>query len=359
MVELNTSVLKPHVNEFLKMDLKRTLKNAAWYLITRGISISKFKALMGKVLAANDRGYQMRTVDLEKAGAVLTDKEIMTLIKVYRYTGMKAGKEEWKKYKAPAGLKIDRVDAGGVPAEWQTLPGAAEDKVLLYFHGGGFCLLSPATHRPFTVEIAKQGRVKVLSVDYRLMPENSFQDMLSDCLAAYKWLLASGVKPGNVIIGGDSGGGFITLRLLSSLQGAGLPFPGGAVCISPMVSFDLGDEAMWKNFQTDPIIGTSGIAMVFLNIWKAIPNSLKESPDPLKSSLKGWPPLLVQATTCEMIFDQCQRLVEKAKAAGVPAELQAWDGMIHVFEVFGYNHFPEAKEATTKIAAFINESLKI
>jgi monoterpene epsilon-lactone hydrolase len=75
--------------------------------------------------------------------------------------------------------------------------------------------------------------------------------------------------------------------------------------------------------------------------------------------MKGWPPLLFQTTTCEILHDHSKRMVEKAKAAGVLAELQAWDGMIHVFELFGINYFPEAQEAIAKIATFINDRLKI
>ncbi len=358
MVVLIKSALKPHVNEFLKMDFKRSIKYVGWYLITRFVSISKLKAVMGKLLAANDRLYQTKTMDLEKISGVLTDNEISLILKAYRYSTKKVGKDEWKKYKAPAGLRIEPVDAGGVPAEWQILPGAAEDKVLLYFHGGGFCLLSPATHRPLTVEIAKQTKVKVLSVDYRMLPEHTVQNMLDDCLNAYKWLLARGVKPGNIIVGGDSAGGFITLALLKLVRDAGLPVPGGAVCISPPAATDITGEGSMKNFTTDPTLGTSGLYILFTNLFKNIPKTLTDGLSPLNASLKGWPPLLFQVTTCEILYDHSKRVVEKAKADGVPAELQAWDGMIHVFQLFGINYFPEAKEAIAKIAAFINDRLK-
>ncbi len=366
MVELNKSVLKPHVNEFLKMDFKRTMKYAGLYLMTRFVSISKFKGVMGKLLAATDRFYQEKVMDLEKLGGVLTDKEVSMMVNAFRYVTKRISKDEWKKYKAPAGLRIEQVDASGVPAEWQIVPGAAEDKVLLYYHGGGFCMLSPATHRPLTVEIAKQTKVKVLSVDYRLLPEHSMQDLTDDCLTAYKWLLGRGVKPGNIIVGGDSGGGTITLVLLKSLRDAGLPFPGGAVCISPLAGADTTEEPVLKNLPTDPTLGTSGLSVLFFNVYKNVPKSFMEGLNSLiappsasqSTSLKGWPPLLFQATTCEMLYEHSRRMVEKAKAAGVPAELQAWDGLIHVFELFGINYFPEAREAIARIATFINESLK-
>jgi monoterpene epsilon-lactone hydrolase len=310
------------------------------------------------MIAANERFYQMKVMDLEKIGGVLTDKEISMILRAYRYSTTKRGKDEWKKYEAPAGLRIEQIDAGGVPAEWQIVPGAAEDKVLLYYHGGGFCLLSPATHRPLTVEIAKQTKMKVLSVDYRMLPEHTAQNLMDDCLNAYKWLLARGIKPGNIIVGGDSAGGSITLMLLELLRNAGLPYPGGAVCISPSAAHDITEEGNMKNFTTDPTLGTNGVYILFMNLFKNLPKSFIENLAPLNASMKGWPPLLFQTTTCEILHDHSKRMVEKAKAAGVPAELQSWDGMIHVFQLFGFNYFPEAKEAIAKIAAFVNEHVR-
>ncbi len=352
MVKLNESALKPYVNDYCKMDLKRTRKNAALYMITHFMNITKFLKLMAKVVAATDRFVETKNMNLEQIGGALTDKEAFTLLRVIRYTVEKAGKDELKKYKVPAGVKIEQVDAGGVPAEWQTVPGASEEKILLYYHGGGFCLMSPATHRILTIDLALKTKMKVLSVDYRMLPEHTPMDIMADGISVYKWLLSRDFKPENIIIGGDSAGGGIILFALLKLRDEGVMMPRATVCLSPVADFNMADEKLLQNVATDPVLGTSGIMMLFMNLLRSIPKEL-EKILPLNASLKGLPPMLFQATTTEMLFTHSKRMVERAKADGVQAELQAWDGLIHDFQAAGLNYFPEAKEATAKIADFI------
>jgi acetyl esterase/lipase len=352
-VTLNESALQPYVNDFLKMDAKRTMKNGLVFMITHGVSLSRFKKLMAKLMAANDRFYQQKTMDFEKIDAVLADKDKAMLVKFFRYVKNKNNMGDVKKFKIPAGVKIDRVDADGVPAEWQIVPGASEDKVLLYYHGGGFFLSSPATHRALTIDIALQAKIKVLSVDYRLFPECTPEEMKEDGMRAYKWLLAQGIKPENIIIGGDSAGGGITLRTLLTLRDDGIQLPAGAVCISAIACSDLTDEPVMENLPTDAIFGTSGALILFGNMSPFF----SDQDTPLNASLTGLPPLLFQATTCEMLFDHSRRMVEKAKEDGVEAELQSWDGLIHDFQLLGINYFPEAKKAIANIATFINNNV--
>lgn len=102
---------------------------------------------------------------------------------------------------------MEQTDAGGVPAEWQTVPEAIKDRVILYIHGGGWILGSPNDHRLLTVALGQVTRMRVLSVDYRLAPEHPYPAQLEDCASAYNWLLSTGIKPENIIIAGDSAGG--------------------------------------------------------------------------------------------------------------------------------------------------------
>nr|MDO8118743.1 alpha/beta hydrolase [Candidatus Sigynarchaeota archaeon] len=360
MVKLNEDALKPHVIEHLKKNGKQFMKNAFLYMITHGVNPNKVKELFEKLMGANDRFYELKSLDLEKIGGAFTDQEIILLLKLQRHVQNKGSMADWKRYKkqkVPAGLDIDHVDAGGVQAEWQFVPGAADDKVLLYYHGGGGCLFSPATHRILTVDIAMKAKVAVLSVDYRLLPEHTINDALEDCIRAYKWLIDRGIKPKNIIMGGDSAGGSLALVTLLQLRDAGLALPGCAVCISPVVDNDFTSEAVLANFTSDPSLGTNGTVVFFTNIHQKFPKEDIEKLTPIKASLKGLPPMLVQATTTEMLFDGCKRLVLKAKADGTQAELQYWEGLTHDFQIGGMNYYPEASEASENIATFIRGRL--
>ncbi|MEX2683863.1 MAG: alpha/beta hydrolase [Candidatus Sigynarchaeota archaeon] len=244
--------------------------------------------------------------------------------------------------------------ANGVKAEWQVAPVVMEDHVLLYYHGGGFAAGSPLTHRLLTVTIGRATRTRVLSVDYRLYPEVTLPEEIADCFSAYKWLLSRGTKPGNIIIAGDSAGGFLVLATLLKNRDEKVPMPAAGICISPVVDLTWSGDSFFKNMPSDPGLGTSGLAMIMAIAASSMGLDPK---DPalalLDAKLEGFPPLLFQVAETEMLFDDSRRFVEKAKRAGVYAVLQSWDGMTHGFQT--NLDLPETKEAIDKIKEFVQQ----
>ncbi|MBY9016965.1 MAG: alpha/beta hydrolase [Candidatus Lokiarchaeota archaeon] len=225
--------------------------------------------------------------------------------------------------------------------------------MVLYLHGGGWILGSPLTCRRVTSAIAKATSIKILSIDYRLAPEHPFPIPLEDCVNAYKWLLSNGFKNDHIIIAGDSAGGNLTLTTLLKLRDQGIDLPAGAICLSPATDCTLADESYFKNAETDPILADIGI------FWWIVAYIAGDDPSnpyisPLFGDLKGLPPILIQASTCEMLYSDATRFVEKAKKAGVTAILQSWDDMTHVFQELQNERIPEAKDAISKIADFTN-----
>ena len=141
-------------------------------------------------------------------------------------------------------IVCDRVGAGGVPAEWVTAPGAAEDRVLLYLHGGGFVVGSVRSHRVMMSRLSRASACRVLGIEYRLAPENPFPAAVDDSVAAYRWLLSKGFDPGKITIGGDSAGGGLTVATLVALRYLGEPMPSAGICISPWVDLEATGESM-------------------------------------------------------------------------------------------------------------------
>src|SRR6202046_953993 len=117
-------------------------------------------------------------------------------------------------------VKCEAVRAGGVPAEWIVPPNAANDRVILYLHGGGYVMGSINTHRAMIARIARASEAKALALNYRMAPEDPFPTAVDDATAAYRWLLAQGYKPGKMGISGASGGGGLTLATLLALRDA-------------------------------------------------------------------------------------------------------------------------------------------
>lgn len=253
----------------------------------------------------------------------------------------------------PAKVRTVPVDAGGVPAEW-VLPPGASSKVLYYLHGGGFVMLSPATHRPLVWRLARKSSVRALVPDYRLAPEHPYPAAVDDCLAGYRWLLAEGVPARDIVIAGDSAGGALTLTTLLAARDAGLPLPAGAVCLSPVTDLTLSGESHTTRVDDEAML-SPGFCRAVVQLYLCGGDPRAPLASPLYADLRGLPPLLVHVGTHELLLDDARRLVTRARAAGVDVTLREWDGLWHVFHAFGF--VPEAKQAIDEIAAFVRRRL--
>jgi epsilon-lactone hydrolase len=118
----------------------------------------------------------------------------------------------------PAEVVFDPADANGVPVEWTAPPNVTDPTVLLYFHGGGYCISSIASHRGLVGRLAMAAGMRALSVGYRLAPEHRFPAAVHDALTAYRWLRARVGVEGKIVVAGDSAGGGLALALLIALR---------------------------------------------------------------------------------------------------------------------------------------------
>jgi monoterpene epsilon-lactone hydrolase len=250
-------------------------------------------------------------------------------------------------------VRCQRVDAGGVPAEWITAPEATDERVIYYLHGGGYTLGSINTHREMISRISRAAGARALAIDYRLAPENPFPAALEDATTAYRWLLSTGVDPARLVIAGDSAGGGLTVATLVALRDAGGPLPAAAVCLSPWVDLEGLGESMITKAEVDPMVPReAGLQWAKAYLGGAHPRTPLASP--LYADLAGLPPLLIQVGTAETLLDDSTRLAERAKAAGVDVELEVWDDMIHVWQFFAAM-LPEGQQAIDRIGEFIRE----
>jgi monoterpene epsilon-lactone hydrolase len=248
-------------------------------------------------------------------------------------------------------VSIEAVEVGGIPAEWISAPGAAQDRILFYLHGGGYCMGSLDTHREMVSRIARAAEAQALSVDYRLAPENPHPAALEDSLAAYRALLADGANSANIVIGGDSAAGGLTLTTLLALRDAGDPLPAAAVCLSPWTDLEGTGESMKTKADVDPMIKPDDEKKTAK--YYAGDADLREPLiSPLYADLNGLPPMLIQVGTSEVLLDDSTRFAEKARAAGVDVELEAWEEMIHVFQFMAFM-LPEGQQAIDRIGKFI------
>jgi monoterpene epsilon-lactone hydrolase len=249
---------------------------------------------------------------------------------------------------------FERVRARGVRAEWFRDPDWDDSRVLFYLHGGGYSIGSIDTHRDVIVRLCQAAKVTGFAIDYRLAPEHPFPAQLDDSLAAYRYLLEHGVDPSRIVIGGESAGGALTLSTLVALRDASEPLPAGALAISPWVDLEALGPSLVVNEPYDYISRRTlrAYARRFVS-----PRDLRHPlAAPLYADLEGLPPLLVHAGDAEALRDDAVRIAERARAAGVPTELEVWDDQIHAFHLFA-GFFDAPRKAVESVGRFIRDKI--
>src|SRR5207302_1943930 len=269
-------------------------------------------------------------------------KKVLEILKSQPVGGGGGGKPSVEKMRAgmekvaervASDVKCEPLEAGGVKAEWIVPPNAADDRVILYLHGGGYVMGSINTHRAMVARISRAAKARALALDYRLAPEHPFPAAVEDATAAYRWLLAQGYKPNKIVISGDSAGGGLTLATLLALRDANTPMLAAAVPISAWSDMEGTGASVKTRAAQDPMVGFASLSNMAKNY---VGNGDPKNPlaSPLHGDYRGLPPMLLQVGDAEILLDDSTRVAEKAKAAGVKVELEVWPEMVHVWHVF-------------------------
>lgn len=257
--------------------------------------------------------------------------------------------------RVPRGVTVHGITTDGVYSEWVEPDNMEDNRVLLYFHGGGYCICSLDTHRGLVSRLTLASRARALTPAYRLAPEHPFPAALEDALTAYRWLLRKGIPPKHIAIGGDSAGGGLTLSTAVSAREAGDPLPGALFLLSPWTDLTFTGESIHTRQEVDPIF-SSGNRLTYSPPYIGTDKPSNPLISPLFADLHGLPPTLIHVGNDEILLDDSARLEKKLKAAGVEVELKVWEGMWHVFQAFA-PWAPEGQISIGQIGDFIGRHI--
>ena len=247
---------------------------------------------------------------------------------------------------------VTPVDAGGVPAEWSVAPGSDPSRVLLFFHGGGYCSGSIVSHRRMVTEAGRAAKVRALAVDYRLAPEHPFPAAFDDALSAWRFLRRQGIAAGHIAVGGDSAGGGLTIALINRLRELGEAQPACAWLCSPWTDLSMSGLTLTSKDTVDPLIHKNYLeelaaAYVPAGIARKDPRI-----SPLFSNLDGFPPVLIQVGSAETLLADATRFAEAAGAADVAVTLEVWPHMTHAWHMWNA-HLDAGRRALADAGNFI------
>ena len=256
------------------------------------------------------------------------------------------------------------VEANGVSCEWAIAPNVDTNRRVLFLHGGAFMLGSPKGHRKYAHTLSHMANAAVLSVDYRMMPENSRMAASRDAQSAYHWILENGpagaVPLEWLLVAGDSAGGNLSLMLSSWSTQQNLRKADAVIAFSPNTDTTIGGNSYRSNRSTDKILGEALGALAklpkTLSLWigaiamRASPSNPLVSP--IFGDLSNLAPTLIHASSSEMMIDDAIRYTNKAKTAGSDVTLQIWKGQLHDWHLFNMGH-GSANTAWDEVAKFI------
>jgi acetyl esterase/lipase len=257
----------------------------------------------------------------------------------------------------PSGIRTSTTTLGDRPALSVEPEQAARPGTILYFHGGGWVFGSPETALSLTAQLVVRTGVSAFSVDYRLAPEHPFPAGIDDALSAYRALLDDGVDPAKIVFAGDSAGGGLAVTTCLAARDAGLPLPAAIVAFSPGLDATRTGESMETKADADPIFTRASMEHTgAMYLAGQDPSQPLLSPAVL-ADLTGFPPMLLQVGTNELLLDDSTRFAARATAAGVSVILDITADVPHVFQAFAGGSLDEADQALDRAALFITQHL--
>jgi len=249
-------------------------------------------------------------------------------------------------------IALTPVNAGGVAAEWSLAPGSDTSRVLMFFHGGGYCSGSILSHRRMVTEAGRAAGMRTLAVGYRLAPEHRFPAALEDALAAWRFAQTQGIGAARIAVAGDSAGGGLSVALINTLRTAGEQFPACAWLVSPWTDLTMSGSTLASKDAVDPLIHKDYLDELADAYLPNQTNRKDPRVSPLYADLHGFPPTLIQVGSAETLLADATRFTAALGAADVSVTLEVWPHMIHAWPLWNA-HLEPARRALASAGAFL------
>jgi acetyl esterase/lipase len=239
------------------------------------------------------------------------------------------------------------------------LPADGARRIVVYLHGGAFLTCGANSHGRLVEALSKFADTPILVVNYRLLPKHSIGMALEDCHDAYQWLRARGYEPDQIVLAGDSAGGYLALALAERLLEESEE-PAALVAISPLLQLAKEDKQAHANIESDAMFSAKafdalGVLVAGAAAKHIVDGKPEEVFEPLEHIKPGLPRTLIHVSGSEVLLHDARLAASRLAAVGVPAEVRVWPGQIHDFQLAA-PMVPEAMRSLRQIGDYIREA---
>ncbi|SNU08231.1 Acetyl esterase/lipase [Lachnospiraceae bacterium] len=260
-----------------------------------------------------------------------------------------------KTFSYPEHLESEIVEMDNFKMEVLRWKESESPWVIMQLHGGGYVGAFRRHYKKMAGLYSEVGSgATVVSVDYRVAPENPFPAALEDAIDAYDWILDQGWHRDQVVLAGDSAGGGLAMALCHTLKSRWRRLPAGIIAMSPWTDLTASGNSYKDNFDIDPVFGNERSHLIFDNPYPGDANPRDPRISPAFGDFTGFPPMLIQVGSDEMLLSDSEIVAAKARAAGVKVRFTKYNGMFHVFQIAG-TLMDESKHAWVEVRKFLNE----
>jgi len=247
---------------------------------------------------------------------------------------------------------VTAASYGGVNGYWVEVPEAAEDRIGVMLHGGGYVMGSAKGYRAFAAEVSRVTGGRIFVPEYRLAPEHPFPAGMEDACSVLDAAIGD-VGPESCFAIGDSAGGGLVISALWEMHRTGALLPACVVLVSALVDLTVSNPSFQERASIDPICAQSGTrrnAAFYLD-----GKGPDEAPAafPMLSDLGWLPPCLVLVGGAEVLRDDSRNLADKLELEGARVDYHEYQDMIHVWPLFS-SLVPQGQQALEEIGAFVS-----
>lgn len=254
---------------------------------------------------------------------------------------------------------IERVRLGHCSAEWVRAGTASSQRAILYLHGGAFLTCGLNTHRSLVTRLSRAADAGVLNVDYRMLPSHRISDAIEDGLSGLRWLSRQGYDPDQIVIAGDSAGGYLAFMTTLAAIRSKLARPAGVATVSPFTDADPAGKLGHRNARRCSMFPGEAFSVFARYLRQAQLRGERERVtgevvSPVDADLSALPPVAIHASSDELLLADAETMADRLAAAGVPCDLHLWDGQIHDFPLAA-DVLPEGRRAIRYLGAFVKK----